>query len=535
MFIKEVTALLRANIAIGLSAPSSDELSSFSFLLEAAKTCSLPLFCWRLDTGFQSVARTKQGGVAFYPYNAEELPDTHKLLDWAEPDDWRGHSVGSAVNYLSTFPRGLFVFVDIHEYLQEPLLLRLLKTTAINLPSSSHTRLVLLGQSMQLPDDLRGIVRSVTMPLPIEQDRRAEISGLFPHFGDKVESLTFDAPIWPALLNASATLSLAQIRQATQLVAQEYRGFDDRGIELYHKIKIENLAHLGVTVSEPPDAALGGLDRLGEWVDRRAPMFQIDNPFIPQSKGVLLVGCPGTGKSLAARVIGQRLKVPVFKLEAQQLMGSLVGESERKTAEVLAAIRAAAPGVLWIDEIDKMFAGAGKGGSLDSGVGDRIFGQILTFLQENRAPIFVVATANDVSGLPPELLRKGRFDEVFFIDLPNSADRQAVLEIHLRRWAKDMPAAKIMETALAMVSHTEGWVGAELAQLVQEAAFIAASRGEVGGLTIDDLRQANDSMVPLSKSEPDRLKAMRDKCEKFVRANAAEPRIVKTSAVELNF
>jgi MoxR-like ATPase len=532
--LDHVVSLAKANIAIAMSAPSSDELHTFSLLVEVAFQCKLPLFVHRLDTGFQSVSRGRNGGILITPYNDTEIPASSRLVGWDEnPNDWRSHSIGSAVNYLNEFPRGLFVFVDLHEYLAEPLLLRLLKTTAIGLAQSQHTRMVMLGQSLKLPEDLRGTFREVTIPLPIEHDRRAAIASLFPDFGDRVACPLYDDPIWPDLLNAAATLTLSQIRQGAQLAAQKFRCFDANAVAIFHQMKIENLRLLGVTVSEPPDAALGGLDQLSTWVDRRAPLFQSEDPLVPQTKGVLLVGCPGTGKSLAARVIGQRLKVPVFKLESQQLLGSLVGESERKTAEVLQAIERAAPGVLWMDEIEKMFAGAGKG-SLDSGVGDRIFGQILTFLQENRSSIFVVATANDVSGLPPELLRKGRFDEVFFIDLPNTADRQAVLEIHLARWSRDLTPKRIAEIASVIAPRTDGWVGAELAQLVQEAAIIAAARNEPGGLTVDDIHLAQMFMVPLAKSESKRIAELRAKCSKFVPANAPEPSRTITSNVGLS-
>jgi hypothetical protein len=399
---------------------------------------------------------------------------------------------------------------------------------------TERTRIVLLGQDLTLPSDFSGRFEKFAVALPDAAERRAEMKAWFSPLKDQIPSLVLpsaDDPIWLDLVRASATLSLRQVSNQVKVSAALHKQIGRETVDLFNEQKVKNLLQTGITIVPPPRETLGGFDVLLEWLNRRTTFFNTGDPDIPNPKGFLAVGYPGTGKSLLAKMTGQMFKCPVFKLEPDLLLGGLVGESEQKTKHFLRAIAAAAPGVLWIDEIEKMFSGMASGYSGDGGVGARVFGQILTFLQENAAPIFVVATANSVDGLPSELLRKGRFDEIFWIDLPTQAARREILDIHLRRWATNLTPKQISEMADLIALATDGWVGSELAEIVREAAMDAIAEGRKGTITLQNLQTHRSAMTPLSQTEEAKFKALRQRTSLF--RNAATPAEETANRIDL--
>lgn len=251
-----------------------------------------------------------------------------------------------------------------------------------------------------------------------------------------------------------------------------------------------------------PDA--GGLESLKGWLSARRKAFGSEKAKefgLPEPKGTLLLGPPGTGKSLTAKVVAKEWGFPLLRLDAGKLFGSLVGQSESQTRMAIQAAEACAPCVVWIDEIEKGLAGAmGQG---DSGTSQRVFGTLLTWLQEKTAPVFVVATANDVSALPPELLRKGRFDEIWFVDLPTPEERAEILNIHLKRRHRDPEGFDVT----SLVKETEGFNGAELEQAIVDALFHAFD--EDREMVTEDILSAVRATSPLSKTMSERLDALR--------------------------
>lgn len=269
---------------------------------------------------------------------------------------------------------------------------------------------------------------------------------------------------------------------------------------------------------------LGGLGRLKNWlVEREQSLSDEARAYgIEPPRGILMLGVQGAGKSLCAKAIATAWRRPLLRLDPGVLYDRYVGESERRLRDALRQAELMAPVVLWIDEIEKAFASAASR-SVDGGLSQRLFGTLLTWLQEHRRPVFVAATANDIEALPPELLRKGRFDEVFFVDLPGKAARKAILDIHLAR--RSCEVAKIDTAALAQQS--EGYSGAELEQAVIAALHRAFARrmskargaggssaGEAGKVTptvtTDDLREALDHSPPLSVTMAERVQALRE-------------------------
>src|SRR5207302_672194 len=254
-------------------------------------------------------------------------------------------------------------------------------------------------------------------------------------------------------------------------------------------------------LTETPDD-VGGLGVLKEWLRLRERGFtqEARDYGLPSPKGIALIGIPGTGKSLTAKMIGGLWGLPLLRLDVGSLFGSLVGESEERARRALQLAETVAPCIVWVDEMEKALAHGGQ----DAGTSTRVFGSILTWMQEKKSPVFVVATANDISTLPPELLRKGRFDEIFFLDLPTTEERREIFAVHLRkrnRLPQDFEIARLAE-------ESDGYVGAEIEQAIIDAMYVGFNSGRE--FTTEDISAALKRQVPLSVSQRETIDALRD-------------------------
>ena len=262
---------------------------------------------------------------------------------------------------------------------------------------------------------------------------------------------------------------------------------------------------------------VGGLANLKDWLTKRGRGFDkgAKDFGLTYPRGILLLGIPGTGKSLTAKAVGNLWHFPLLRLDMGKIFGGIVGESERNIREALNIAEAIAPSILWIDEIEKGMSGISSSGSSDGGTTARVLGTFLTWLQEKTKPVFVVATANDISQLPPELLRKGRVDEIFFVDLPTEKEREEIIKIHLNkknRKAKDFDTKK-----LAIAS--KGFSGAELEEVVKEALFQAYDKERE--VTNEDVLEAIDKTFPLSRTMHETI----DKMRKWAKSRAVSASI----------
>ena len=254
---------------------------------------------------------------------------------------------------------------------------------------------------------------------------------------------------------------------------------------------------------------------------------------MPAPKGVLITGVPGCGKSLTAKAMSAIWGLPLLKLDMGRIFGGIVGSSEENMRKAIRTAEAVAPSILWVDEIEKGFAGTRSGG--DSGTSARVFGTFLTWMQEKTAPVFVIATSNDISTLPPELLRKGRFDEIFFVDLPTAREREKIIKVHLSRRLSnrnlghetDPKDEALLKELSAM---TEGFSGAELEQMVISALYEAFFAGR--GLKKEDLYKTISDTVPLSVTQKEQIAELREWAKtRAVLATAREDReLQKTNA-----
>jgi SpoVK/Ycf46/Vps4 family AAA+-type ATPase len=249
---------------------------------------------------------------------------------------------------------------------------------------------------------------------------------------------------------------------------------------------------------------VAGLENLKQWLVKRGLAFsdRAAEFGLPAPRGLLLLGVQGCGKSLCAKAASSLWKLPLLRLDIGRMFGSLVGSSEENMRRAIQTAESVAPGVLWVDEIDKAFSGAG-GAAGDGGASARVFGTFLTWLSEKTSPVFVIATANDIRNLPPELLRKGRLDEIFFVDLPNEAERQEVFRIHLERRGRDPQKFDLAELS----RRSEGFSGAEIEEAIVSGLFDAFSRGtDLDQLTIISCLAET---VPLSKTMNEELGRLR--------------------------
>ncbi len=386
----------------------------------------------------------------------------------------------------------IYVFLDMHRHFT-PVVVRLIRDAVWTV---KHTRksLVFVGSSSSLPDDLRADTTLFLYPTPDVDEMERLVGSVAMAEGQPVP----DGQIKDAL--ARALLGLTQ-REAERVLR---RGIANRGTldagcadevlaekeQTVRKEGVLEFCKLGAGFAD-----VGGLEPLKHWFTQRRQAFDpAGRRFgLRPPRGVVLVGVPGCGKSLTAKALAADWKVPLLHLDLGRVYGSLLGESEERLRRALATAEAVSPCVLWIDELEKAFSGLGN--ARDSGVARRLFGTFLTWLEDRTAPVFVAATANDIRRLPPEFTRKGRFDEIFFVDLPSQSERVSIFNVHLAKRGRD-PAGFDL-AALAQAS--KGYSGAEIEAAVVDGLYRAFD-DNARPLAEEDMHATLDATVPLSKS-----------------------------------
>jgi len=407
----------------------------------------------------------------------------------------------AALALLEALPSGssaILLLRDFHRYCEDAGICRRLRNLAVSLRQEPRT-IVITAPEWQLPLELDDCITVLDLPLP----EAAEISALLRSIAEAVGQ-----PLEPVVLEpltaACHGLSEQRVRQiaARALARRGQLGEADLADVLEEKRQvIARSALLEYCPSEATTADIGGLEALKHWLAQRHMAFSDEAQAygLPLPRGVLLVGPQGTGKSLTAKAIAHTWGMPLLRLDVGRLFAGLVGASEARTREMIQRAEAMAPCVLWIDEIDKGFGGNVRS---DGGTSQRVLATVLTWMAEKTSAVFVVATANGVEALPPELLRKGRFDEIFLLDLPSPAERAAILDLQLRR---RRPEHSIPLQVL--VDRTEGFSGAELEQTVIEAMHLAFADGRDFGEA--DLIAAASQVVPLSRTAREQLEQLK--------------------------
>jgi hypothetical protein len=403
-------------------------------------------------------------------------------------------------------PQHLFLLKDFHAVWQQPHVVRQLRDLLPVLQDRQQCVLV-LSPLDECPTELQKDVTILELPIPGADELRGVLHDLLQQPGHKI-SLQLDDRQQERLIKAVLGLTLAEARRA---LARSLQGRDQFTDEIYVQLVAEKRRMVsGSDLLEFFDLdegldQIGGLEGLKLWIAQRAEAFSVDarERGITNPKGVLLAGVQGCGKSLSAKAIARTLGFPLVRMELGALLEGTRGSSEQNLRNVLRLMETIAPSVLWLEEIDKAFAGFDDDAGQDATV-SRLLGRFLTWLQEHTAPVFVVATANNVSRLPPELLRRGRFDELFFVDLPNYHERLQIFSIHLqqRGWLPEkFDLGELTEL-------TEGYSGAEIEQIVNSAIIESYGSGRV--LSQADLLESRERTVPLSITMEDEIFALRE-------------------------
>ena len=468
-----------------------------------------------------------------------------KVMTWAQTDgiqcaDSKGpdrstQAPMAALEYIGKYSEpAVFILKDFHVYFgpdrqtrPDYSLIRKLRDILPNLKMNRKT-VIFLSPQLVIPHDMEKDLSVLEFCLPdaVEIERMLDdlTAGLQP------SSIRLNHDEKKQLVRAALGLTLQEAENAFCRAIVQTRGLDKSAISIIYDEKNQVVRKTGVLEFVKSDLSIddiGGLENLKKWLIKRNNTWQdrAKKYNLPAPKGVLITGVPGCGKSLTAKAMSTIWGLPLLKLDMGKIFGGIVGSSEENMRKAIATAEAVAPSILWVDEIEKGFSGTQSNG--DSGTSARVFGTFLTWMQDKTAPVFVIATSNDISRLPPELLRKGRFDEIFFVDLPTQREREKIFQVHLKKRVDSSDVTHWVSSGAdvcqELATLSEGFSGAEIEQAVIASLYDAfyADRG----LTREDLIRSIRDTVPLSVTQREQLTTLRTWAEKrAVLATAREDR-----------
>jgi SpoVK/Ycf46/Vps4 family AAA+-type ATPase len=368
---------------------------------------------------------------------------------------------------------------------------------------SQPKNIVIIAPEISIPNELAEVLTVIEFPFPTAQEIKTEIQRLIASTGQSLDNQLLDE-----LVRSAQGLSLERIRRVLTLAIANHGQIEPEDVELILEEKRQSIRQTQILDYYPAKeqiSDIGGLDNLKDWLLRRGGAFSDKARAygLPHPRGLLLVGIQGTGKSLTAKAIAHHWHLPLLRLDVGRLFGGLVGESESRTRQMINLAEALAPCILWIDEIDKAFGGAD--GKADSGTTSRVFGTFITWLAEKQTPVFVVATANNIRALPPEMLRKGRFDEIFFVGLPSQEEREAIFNVHLSH----LRPHNLKNYDLKRLAYeTPDFSGAEIEQTIIEAMHIGFSQNR--DFSTEDILEAASQIVPLARTAKEQIEFLQN-------------------------
>ena len=423
-----------------------------------------------------------------------------------------------ALDFIANYENdAIFLLKDFHPYIEgraTVAIRRRLRDLNHQLKESAKYRrtIVLLSSVLNIPAELEKEFAVVDFVLP----GRTEIEKIVTEMLASHPQLEIEARTNPEMklrvVESALGLTEAEVRNVLSKSLVRTKDFDLETIVAEKKHIIRKSGILDFYETHQQMDGVGGMELLKTWLNKRSKAFKPEaRQFgLPTPKGILLLGVPGCGKSLTAKAVGFQWKMPLLRLDVGKVMGSLVGSSEENMRGAIKTAEAVAPCILWLDELEKGFSGAGGGGSNDSGTTQRVFGTFITWMQEKTSSVFVIATANNVKHLPPELLRKGRFDEIFFIDLPTAEERTKIVDIHLKKKERDPD----LFDAEKVVAATQGFSGSEIEQAVISALYDAFEERSINNdntdIDTDRLVASCMEIIPLSTTMREAIEDMRE-------------------------
>ncbi len=497
-FVRELDTLVRARYPL-LYLLSFEEARLDAILQDLAKAHGKAFFTWSVTRGLR---------------RGEELPPG-RLEGRREP-------LAALADVANLTEPALVVLKDFHPFLSDPAVVRALRELGQAIKAAATT-VVLLSPVLQLPPELEKEVTVLDIPLPGAADLVAllkEIVTVVREGGRAVIDLT--AQDAEALVKSALGLTLSEAENAFARAIAWNGRLDRQDVALILEEKRQIIRKSGLLEYHPAQDRLedvGGADLLKRWLARRGGAFgEAARRFgLPEPRGLLLLGVQGCGKSLTAKAVAHAWRLPLLRLDMGRIFSGLVGSSEENLRRAIRVAESVAPAVLWVDEIEKALSGSLSSNVSDAGVTARIFGALLTWLAEKTAPVFVVATANRIDALPPELLRKGRFDDIFFVDLPAAAERREIFRIHLRRRGRDADAYDTGRLAAG----SAGFSGAEIEAAVISALHDAFAEG--AELSQGHVERAVAEAMPLATTLREEVERVRGWARTRTRAASALP------------
>ncbi len=475
-FSEEFELLTRACYPLLYIATAEEERVESAITKSAQRLGNRTIYIWDFVEGYQ--------------HNSEGLGKRNPL---------------QALEFIEKLPDkigGIFILRDFQRFLEDISISRKLRNLARSLKSQPKN-IVIVSPTINIPKDLAEVLTIVDFLLPTAHEISSEIEQILIN----IQQIP-DPGLLDEIVRAARGLSLDRIKRVLTRCIALNGTLESSDVEMILEEKRQSIRQTQILDFYPATeeiSDIGGLDQLKDWLLRRGAAFTERARLygLPNPRGLLLVGVQGTGKSLTAKAIAHHWHLPLLRLDVGRLFSSLVGESESRTRQMINLAEALSPCILWIDEIDKAFAGAdGKG---DSGTTSRVFSTFINWLSEKKSPVFVVATANNVQFLPPEMLRKGRFDEIFFVGLPSTNERETIFQVHLSR----LRPLSIRDYDIKRLAYeTPDFSGAEIEQILIEAMHIAFSQNRE--FTTDDILEAASQMIPLARTAQEQIEYLQN-------------------------
>jgi ATP-dependent 26S proteasome regulatory subunit len=488
-FRNEIETLIRARYPI-LYIITSEEMRVQNLIVEIAAKRQKKVFEWTYSNGIVPAGTSIQSQKSRNAATKDPLAALDQVIAQVEP--------------------AIFLFKDFHPFLTKSnfAIIRKLKDIALHLKNSFKT-IILISPVMEIPAELDKEVTVLNFPQPTKEDLAAMLDKIIEEVRDRKQiQIDLDGEGRERLLQAALGLTLGEAENVfAKIIVENQRLGSEHVNEVFSEKQqiIRKSGLLEYYAANEDFGSVGGLAVLKDWLNKRAVAFTDEaRAFgLPAPKGILLLGVQGCGKSLCAKAVSRLWQLPLLRFDMGRMFGSLVGSSEENVRRAISVAESVAPAVLWVDEIDKAFVGSLSSGVTDGGTTARVFGTFLTWLSEKSAPVFVVATANEVSQLPPELLRKGRLDEIFYVDLPAPDEREEIFRIHLAKRHRNPSDFDLQ----ALVDASSDFSGAEIEEAIISALYDAFYAKQE--LATEHVLTALKQTVSLARTMAEKISAQR--------------------------
>lgn len=486
---EEVQHYLKAGFPC-LMIQTHEEERAIDQITAAAKDIPRSVVTWTVTKGFQR----KEADGKIRQVGSQPIDDPRSAIEFI------GKQTGGGQDDT------VYVFKDFHAWIEDPMTTRAVRDAIPILKATGRT-LCIVSPRAVIPVELEKDVTLITLDLPTAE----ALGKIFDATVETVGAKQAAVENRDKMLEAGKGLTAFEAEQTYSFALVKHGDLSNKALKTVMREKASVIKKTGIMEFYEPDAdmsGIGGHETLKNWLRKRARAFtpKAKTYGLDEPKGVLIVGVQGCGKSMLAKAIANEWMLPLLRLDVGRVFGALVGQSEENMRKALAIAEAVSPCVVWLDELEKGLAGLASSGQTDSGVTARVFGTLLTWMAERKAPVFIVATCNDINSLPAEMIRKGRFDEIWFADLPLQSERAQIFEIHIKKRGRDPKKFNVGKLAM----EADQFSGAEIEEAIKTAMFDAFDEDKE--VTTEHILKAIQTSPPLAATAPEKIKKVRDAC-----------------------